>query len=94
MDIVGLRELVAANPEHIHLEEHGKPKEVKKEPALNGTASLSLQPADSLPDTKEEFYDALMVEDPEEEEEDDEAQGMFSKRTVGDKSLRTFHFSH
>lgn len=98
MNYVGLRELIAANPEHFHLEGQVKTKEVKKpveEPGLGGVAPLLLQPADSLLlDTKEEFYDALMVEDPEEEEEDNEAQGMFSKQRVGYESLRTFHFSH
>jgi len=92
---VGLRELIAANPEHAHLEVHAKAKEVKKlaeEPGLSGAASILLQPTDSLVlDTKEEFYDALMVEDPEEDEEDNEAQKLYSKQRVGDKPLRTFN---
>lgn len=95
VETVGLRELIAANPEHTHLETHTKTKEVKKlaeEPGLAGAASILLQPTDSLVlDTKEEFYDALMIEDPEEDEEDNEAQKLFSKQRVGDKPLRSFN---
>ena len=91
MDTLGLRELVAANPEHVELESQVETKEVKKlmeEPGLSGITSLLTQPSNSFMDTQEEFYDALMIEDPEEEEEEKAAQGKFAKR-VGDKSSRT-----
>ncbi|KAG0595475.1 hypothetical protein M758_UG169300 [Ceratodon purpureus] len=80
----GLKELIAANPEHVQLEAHVKVKEVK-DPGLKGIASLLTQPSDPLfTDSQEEFYDALMVEDPEEEEEK-AAQGVFAKRTASQK---------
>ncbi|KAG0553541.1 hypothetical protein KC19_12G018800 [Ceratodon purpureus] len=81
----GLRELIAANPEHVQLEAHVKVKEMK-DPGLKGIASLLTQPSDPLfTDSQEEFYDALMVEDPEEEEEEKAAQGVFAKRTASQK---------
>lgn len=91
MDTVGLRELIAANPEHVQLEAEVKTKEVK-EPALGGMASLLTQSSDGFMDTQEEFYDALLVEDPEEEEEENAAQDIFAKR-VGDKSLLSCNFT-
>lgn len=92
---IGLRELVAANPDNTHLETQVKTKEVKKsvdEQGLSGLNSLLTRPPDSLhAEPQEEFYDALMVEYPD-EDEDDAARSMLSKQRVGDKLPEYFFY--
>uniref|UniRef100_A0A7I4E3M8 START domain-containing protein n=1 Tax=Physcomitrium patens TaxID=3218 RepID=A0A7I4E3M8_PHYPA len=87
----GLRELVAANPDNTHLETQVKTKEVKKsvdEQGLSGLNSLLTRPPDSLhAEPQEEFYDALMVEYPD-EDEDDAARSMLSKQRTASQKFK------
>lgn len=92
--IAGLRELLGASPELITVEAQARKrlsKEVKKvlqtaDPMLEGGASpiLMASPKESaVLESHEEFYDAIMADDPDEEEDEHDENGLVNKHQRG-----------
>ncbi|XP_024391660.1 protein ENHANCED DISEASE RESISTANCE 2 [Physcomitrium patens] len=97
--IAGLRELFGANPELVIEEVQAKKRLMKEvnmvlnvsDPALEVASPILMKsPRESaIRESKEEFYDAIMADDPDDEEDEDEGDeenGLVSKHpTAGQK---------
>lgn len=89
---LGLRELLGASPELISVEGHARKrlnKEVKKaletaDTMLEVESPISMKsPKESaMLESHEEFYDAIMADDPDEEEDECDADGLITKHQV------------
>lgn len=92
---LGLRELFGANPELVIEEVQAKKRLMKEvnmvlnvsDPALEVASPILMKsPRESaIRESKEEFYDAIMADDPDDEEDEDEGDeenGLVSKHPV------------
>jgi len=87
--VIGLRELLGASPELITMESQARKrlnKEVKKklqtaDPMVEGESPILMDdPKESaMLESHEEFYDAIMADDPDEEEDEHDENGLVNK---------------